>query len=512
MKLCSKNLLIDLAALVCGMALPLAFAPFTIFFLAVFCLAGLFATLIDASAKRAWWRGFLFGIGMFGVGVSWVYHSIHFFGDVPVLPALGITAGFVMVLSLFTAFTTFAMNHFFPYTSTKKILFVMPSLWVLGEWFRSWLFTGFPWLFVGYSQTNSPLKGYAPILGVYGVSLAVAISAACVVCAIRFYRHKAYHAFYYSLLTVFIIWFGGAMTYLIPWTKPNGKPISVSLIQGNIPQAIKWSPEHVQLSLDRYQALTTPLFAKDKLIVWPEAAIPLPLPQATDYFMALNSEAREKGSTLIAGVPVQSPEGNGYYNAVLSLGVNQGKYYKKHLVPFGEYIPEIKPLARIMSIMQIPMSNMVSGKIEQPLLTYNTFKILTTICYEVGFPFLSHIQDPTIGLLLTVSNDAWFGESLAQSQHLQMAQMQAMMLQRPALFVSNNGITAIITERGNVEEAAPQYETYVLNGEIQPTQGFTFWMYNGDDTTLFLIICLIAIAIRAQYVATKTNVNAVNLD
>lgn len=485
------------AALLLGIMLTFAFAPYEIFPLAIITPACLLMLWLKATPKRAFWLGFLFGVGLFGSGVYWVFISVHQFGGVPPLLAGLITGGMIAILACYPAATGYLTNRYFPRNNTTKIICAFPAIWVFSEWVRSWLFTGFTWLFLGYSQTNSPLKGFAPILSVYGVSLAVVMTSALIVNAMLKFKQKDFSSAYFNLFIVVSIWVAGGLLNLIPWTKANGAPLSVSLVQGNIPQEIKWSPEHLELSFNRYEELTKPLWGKQKLIIWPEAAIPLSLQNARNFIEVMDKKARETESHLLFGIPIQAPSGE-YFNAVVTLGKQKKTYLKRRLVPFGEYTPFPQIFSRLFYFMHIPMSDVIPGKIAQEPFVLDKLKIMSFICYEITFPELVNIRDRTIGALLTVSNDAWFGQSAARAQHLQMAEMRAIELGRPILFVSNNGITAIIGPNGKIESSAPPNETFVLNGTLQPTSGITPWMRNGMDPLLFILLCLLFTAIRSK--------------
>lgn len=494
----------DLAAFLLGAALTFAFAPYEIFPLAVLAPAGLLALWLKVSPKRALWLGFVFGVGFFGTGVYWVFNSIHDIGGVPVPLAVFITGGMVAILSGYPALVGYFLKRYFPYHQRTEILCAFPALWVASEWVRSWLFTGFPWLFLGYSQTNSPLKGYAPILSVYGVSLALALTSGLLVYMVLQYKQKKYQSLYFCLLGIVIIWVTGTLLSYIPWTKPQGKPLKISLVQGNIAQSIKWSPEHLQLSFDTYEQLTAPLWEKDRLIIWPESAIPLPLQAASQFIEVMDEKAKATGSHLILGIPIEAEDKRTYYNAVVTLGAEKQVYLKRRLVPFGEYTPFSWLVSNLFKFMDLPMSDLIPGKYDQKPLTIGNAKILTSICYEIGYPELSNSNDKTISFILTVTNDAWFGDSNAEPQHLQMAQMRAIELQRPVVFVSNDGITSIIDENGKIESALPQYKVGVLNGSVQPRYGLTPWMRNGLDPLLFILICLLFTAVRANLKQKKT--------
>jgi apolipoprotein N-acyltransferase len=511
MKKWSTRLLADIAAIAFGALLTLAFAPFNLFPLAVLAPMGLFALWTSASPKRSFWLGFLFGVGLFTSGTSWIYISIHEYGDVANYLAILITMGFVAFLSLYPAFTGYLTNRYYPLTQPSHLLFGLPVIWVAMEWLRSWLFSGFPWLFVGYSQTFTPLKGYAPIFSIYGVSLAVIFTSTLLLYAYRQYKLAAYSAFYKSILAIFILWLSGGLLNLIQWTQPSGKPLTVSLVQGNIPQSLKWDPEHIQLSFTRYTELTESLWHKGNLIVWPEAAIPLALGEVHDFINALDKKANATGASIILGIPMKAPSGEGYYNGIISLGKNRGFYLKRRLVPFGEFVPFQRYVARIFDFMNVPMSNMVPGAFKQAPLKINGVKILPSICFEITVPELMNTSDESIGMLLTITNDAWFGKSIAEAQHLQMAAMRAIELKRPVLFASNDGITAIIGPDGNVVAKAPQHETYVLNGSVQPRYGFTPWMFFGAFTLQTVLLSFIYLARRPAMRQQAKNLAAISM-
>jgi apolipoprotein N-acyltransferase len=229
----------DILSLITGALLTLAFAPFHLFPLAIIALALLLGLWLQVSPRRAFVRGFLFGLGLFCTGVYWVFTSINTYGDASVLLSLIITTGFMLTLALFPALNGWAFASCFPKNNSFKILFAFPALWVAFEWARSWVLTGFPWLFLGYSHVQTPLKGYAPLLSVYGVSLAIAVTSSLLVNAYWQRNHRS--LVYKNILAIVVIWVIGALFSFIPWTKTTGLPVRVSLVQGNIPQSLKWT-------------------------------------------------------------------------------------------------------------------------------------------------------------------------------------------------------------------------------------------------------------------------------
>ena len=486
----------DMAALISGLLLTLAFAPFGLFPLAVLAPALLLALCYTETNKRAFWRAYLFGLSFFGSGVYWVYISIHTYGSASYLVSCGITVGFVFLLALFPAMAFYFLNRAFPQWNTSKILCAFPAMWVTFEWIRSWIFTGFPWLLVGYSQTNSPLKGYAPILGVYSVSYAVILTSALCVFAVL---HKHNPVFLRrSLIAISSIWLIGAGFCFIPWTHADDTPVKVSLVQGNIAQDMKWSPDQIQPTLDTYLDLTKP-HLDSQIIVWPEGAIPISAQTAAEFLDKIGDVVKQHHGSLITGIPVRSYDPDGYYNALITRGDGSGDYYKRVLVPFGEYIPMQAMLRNFLArYITIPMTDFLSGPRKPTLLHAGNTLISATICFEIAFPELALTKNKDVGLLLTVSDDAWFDHSIAQAQHLQTARMRAIEMRRPLLFVSNNGITAIVTPEGKIQASIPAYTADVLTAEVQPRTGLTPWQRLPMEPLLFLLGFLLYFTFRNQ--------------
>lgn len=490
----AKGWLGNLLAIAAGALLTLAFAPFDIFPLAILSPALLLALWLKVSPRQAFLRGFLFGLGLFGTGVHWVYVSMNNFGNLNAFLSVFFTGIFVAVLSLFTGYTGYCLNRYFPKENLSKIFCAFPAVWLAIEWLRGFILSGFPWLTLGYSQIHSPLKGYAPILSVTGVSLAVLLSSALLYCfCLNFYK-KHFRSALSNALLLALLWAVGAGLSFIHWTKPFGQPIKVSLIQGNIPQSLKWDQNEVIHTLTRYTQLTDNHW-DSKLIIWPESAVPVILQQATDFINGLDSKAKTHQTSIITGIPIQSEnQPSSYYNAVIMIGKGTGMYAKQRLVPFGEYIPFEKIVGKVFDLLQVPMSEFIPGPTFKQPLQVDNLKIASFICYEIAFPQQVLQKDESINLILTVSNDAWFGHSVAQPQHLQMAQMRALELGRPVLSVSNDGITAIINPEGNIQARAPQYQEYVLTNIVQPTHGSTPWMLLNANPILLLMLGLIIFA------------------
>lgn len=499
-----RSLLPAAAAAVLGVMLTLAFAPFYIFPFAVLAPAGLLALINHVSIRRAFWTGYAFGLGFFGSGVYWVFISISRFGDVNAFLSTLITAALIAFLAIYPATACYATNRYFNDNEKYKLTLAFPCVWVLSEWVRSWLFTGFPWLLVGCSQTNSPLKGYAPIFSVYGISLAVIITSGLIVNGVYALRKSDYFRCYLSLFLIVIIWSVGGLLSLIPWTEPVGAPVKFTLVQGNIPQSLKWDPENVALSLNTYRSLSADSWGKANFIIWPESAIPLPIGDAKFYLDEMAQNAIPSNTTLIFGIPAPAIENSGYYNTLVAMGRVNASYRKRLLVPFGEYIPFQAIFARAFDFMNVPMSNTVPGLPHQPPMQIGNIKILPSICYEIAYPDFARSSDPDINFILTVTNDAWFGDSSAKAQHLQMAVMRSIEMARPGLFVSNDGITATITPKGIIDNTIPTDTAAVLNASIYPYHGSTPWMHNGIDPLLAVILIMLITTKRDTFAKRKT--------
>lgn len=490
-----NSLIIDMATLILGIALTFAFAPYHFSLIAIIIPAVLLFIWLKETPKKAFWLGYIFGMGFFGAGVYWVYISVHDFGQVPAPLAVMITCGMVAILATYPALVGYCLNRFFPINNTVKILCAFPALWVTSEILRSMLFSGFAWLFIGYSQTDTPLRGYAPIFSVYGVSLVTIVLSGILLYSSSQINAKKYYPASVALLMGLLIWCSGEFLSWIPWTHTNTKPIPIALVQGAIPQELKWSNENLMLSLRRYDEMTQPLWGKYQIIIWPETAVPMTLQEASPFINLMDSRASTTKTTLITGIPIYIAANNSYRNAIVTLGKHKNVYSKTHLVPFGEYVPFGRWLFPLLNFMNIPTSNLMPGDFNQQPLTLGDIKIGPSICYEITFPELIKSNDPQLSFLLTITNDAWFGKSNAQAQHLQMAQMRAIELQRPVLIVSNDGITAIVGSQGKILSTIPPYEPGILKGEVYPMQGLTPWMKNGMDPILFVILILLGTTI-----------------
>jgi len=466
-------------ALGAGACLPLAFAPLSLFPIAIFSLSILLWSWQNVTAKRGMWRGFLFGLGSFGVGISWVYVSLSQFGNLPIVGAVLLTAGLIGLMSLYPALLAGLWIHLFPEKSRVTLIFVIPATWVLFEWLRGWLFTGFPWLSLGYSQIASPLGNFAPIFGVYGVSGLVVLSAALLLIIWQWRRGWILGMFGIA------IWIGGWALSHWQWTYPLDEPVQVALIQGNIPQDFKWLPSYQVPTMERYFELSQRHYEQAELIIWPETAIPLFYHQSIPHLVKLFQQHGQHEVDFIVGIPIMNREEQ-YFNGVFGIGEQPEFYYKRHLVPFGEYVPFAQQFEELLHYLAVPMSNFSSGPDHQSPFHSAGQVIGVSICYEDVFGELIRRSLPEVTLLVNVSNDAWFGHSIAPHQHLEIAQMRALEMGRYLLRATNTGISAVIDVRGKVVARSPQFEVASLEATAQPYQGSTPYVWFGDQLVLTL--------------------------
>ena len=483
----------DWLSLIAGGVLPLAFAPFDFFPAAVFAPALLFLLWLDIPRRRALRRGFLFGVGMFGVGVNWVFVSMYEYGGVSLPLSLFLTALLVVFLALFPAALAYLLARFYQLPATSatvwRLAVVFPAGWVMFEWIRGWFLTGFPWLNLGYSQLDSPLAGLAPLVGVYGVSLAVALSAGWLVLFIIAGNRRMRAAWGAALLG---LWAGAGALQMLAWTQPTGAPLRVTLLQGDIPQDIKWLWEAREPSIELYAKLTREHW-DSQLIVWPESALPEMYDEAKDFLDGIGKEARAHHSDLLIGVLYEDPASGRYYNSMVSVGGERKFYHKRHLVPFTEYLPMQSLLGGIVDFMQVPMSNFSAGPARQSPLAVAGQQAGISICFEDAFGEEVIRELPQATLLVNVSNDAWFGHSIAPQQHLQIARMRAVETGRPLLRATNTGVTAIVDAKGRFQAVAPQFEVAALSGEVQPMQGATPYVRLGNTLVVLLMVGMLVV-------------------
>lgn len=465
-----------------GVLLTLSFAPYDLAYAALPALMYLYWSWTKHTAKRALWLAYVFGLGLFGSGIWWVYISLHDFGGADPLSATLLTLLLVGLWALFPALTAYL---------TVKLVLKSPGVWVrimaaallweAVEYFRGYcVLNGFPWLQIAYSQLQTPLAGYTPLLGVYGVGFLLAATAFA---GIEIVRRKLRPL--NGLCFVLLIWGGGGLLKFVPWTYSLGAPIKVTLAQGNIGQEQKWLPEQRLDTLSLYQKLTQQHW-DSQVIIWPETAIPAFLSEVKEFYLdPLGAEARQHQVDLVVSLP--SGEGKECSNSVLTLGEKPALYHKNHLLPFGEYLP-LQPVSGwVLDQLEIPLGNFTAGPDRQPLLRAGGYPFTTTICYEDAYGEQVSRQIADAAFIVNVTNDAWFGDTSQPYQHMQMAQMRALETGRYLVRATNTGLTGFVGPDGAIRKQAPLFVATTLTDTIVPMGGVTPYARFGDQAVFALL-------------------------
>lgn len=490
-----------LAYFLLGAVTVLSFAPFGWYWLAPLVLLALLQGILVSGPKTAAAFGFWFGAGLFLAGTYWLYISIHVFGGAPLLLAIFLMLALVAIMGLYYAATTWLIARL-SNGEPLRMLLVAPSAWVAIEWIRGWFLTGFPWMSIGYSQVDSPLSGFAPLIGVYGLSLAVLLSAAAVLAALH-----AGGAQRWSLGVIALLpWIAGFFLQAVAWTDVSGPPVSTTIVQGGVSQDRKWLPEQFRPTLDLY-GNTLHSNASSELVVWPEVAIPSVLDLVEDYVTALQGELGDSKRTLIFGILERDLDEQLIYNSVVLLdGVNRQIYRKRHLVPFGEFFPVPGFIREWMRLMSLPNSDISSGEAEPPLLRMpGGQRLAVAICYEDAYAAEQLYALPDAGILINVSNDAWFGDSIAPHQHLEIARMRAIEVGRPVVRATNTGISGFIAADGSLLETAEPFTFGTLTRNVVPRGGLTPYARWGNWPCIVLVVLVVAaFAARESHIARKS--------
>ena len=497
----------DLAALFAGGAIPFSLAPYNFWWLGMLSAAVLAILLAGLSARRSLIRCFAFGVGMYGAGASWVYVSIHNFGFASAPLATFLTSLLVVGLALVFALPFYLYSRFFSGTRAGFVL-GFTAFWVLGDWFRSWFLTGFPWLYLGYGHIDTWLSGWAPVLGVFGVTFIAVLSAVCLVTVfyetIRCLRNSdtapVCNPASATALGLFIVglWLTGFALQEKSWTRYGEKDaVSVTLIQPNIPQEMKWQPLFRPHIMQTLRELTSDKWHQSDIIIWPEASIPLMYHEADAFLEEIELRAEASGTALISGILYDryEPENDQpytYYNSIIGLGEASGMYFKQRLVPFGEYVPLEKWLRGLIAFFNLPTSIISAGPKGQAMLENDHYRIATFICYEVVYPDLVRGYAEDSEILVTISNDAWFGDSIGPLQHFQMAQMRALENGRYMLRGTNTGLSSIISDRGESLMPMKRFEQTSATGTAYLTHGTTPFGRTGSWPIIFLSMAVIA--------------------
>ncbi|MGO4332789.1 apolipoprotein N-acyltransferase [Cupriavidus sp. 2TAF22] len=499
-----------LLAAMLGVAHTQAYAPHTWWWLQLLSLAGLVALVADAPrARSAAATAYAFGLGWFLSGVWWLYISMHVYGEMPAWMAILAVLLFAAFLSLYPALAAAAWHWLGARrrsSSTPGLALAFGAAWGLSEWLRGVIFTGFPWLSSGYAHSDGPLAGFAPLVGVYGIGALAAAVAALLVAAVRGFGRGAGRGSrrngLIALAIAFALPLAGAALAPVAWTTPAGKPVSVRLLQGNVAQDIKFEAVGVQRSIELYRDLITA--APADLVVTPETAFPVILQDLpVDIAIALRDFSAASGTTVLFGAAgADSPID--FTNSVFGLGPltkQLYRYNKHHLVPFGEFIPF--GFHWFVNMMKMPLGDFRRGGLDQAPLPVRGIMVAPNICYEdlFGEEIAETLRSQPVpaNILANVTNLAWFGDTVALDQHLQISRMRALETRRPMLRATNTGMTAVVRPDGTVSERLPTFTVGTLAATVQGTQGLTPFVRWGNVPALACcLLVLVAAAWRRR--------------
>ncbi|MGH8517962.1 MAG: apolipoprotein N-acyltransferase, partial [Panacagrimonas sp.] len=449
-----------------GAIATLGFAPISFWPAAVIALAGLFGLCAARSWKRAALLGWLFGVAHFGTGVYWVFISTHVYGGAPFWLGIALAAVLFSYLALYVAAVCGLGSFLQAWRSGFGWAFV-PAAWLLAELLRGWVYTGFPWLSLGYIALDTPAERFAPLIGTHGLSFVFALSAYALLRS-AWARGAARPI---AMIAALLPLSGALMPSPERWTHDAAPSLRVAVVQGNVPQDEKWERGRGAEIMQRYRAMT--LAANADLVAWPEVVPNRPLDQVEDYFAELDQRMREKDAALLSGVLIRGPREGEIYNSILALGSAKGRYDKQHLVPFGEYFPIPDWLGPVMDVLGTPYSDFSRGSSQHDAISAHGQQLGISICFEDVFGSEFAREARAASLLVNATNDAWFAGSSAPHQHLGIARFRALENGRWLVRATNTGISALIGPDGRVAVRSRQYATELMTGEVTPRGGHT---------------------------------------
>ena len=453
--------------------------------------------LKNANKTESFWVGWFFGIGYFGSNIWWIHISIERFGIPDPLIAVSLNAIFICLLAFY--FSLFGLFIKLLSSSRVPFLLIAPIIWLIVEIARGFFLTGFPWLVVGYTQIDSPLSALLPLIGAYGVSFVVVSLAACLtslVCSKSLIQKSV------IVFPAMLILISSHFLEKSEYTSEINDPLNISIIQGSLPFEIRWSNNSTKLILERYLELSKDEWTSD-ILVWPETVFTMPLDLNETEVKLLKSVSQRTNTHLILGVPfLQSPD-NKIFNSILSVSESIDLYKKRKLVPFGEYFPFRKLFRNFYDTLNIPLSDFTQGPREKNkfIIKDNTIGVL--ICYEIAFASIVRSSLPQAELIVNLSNDSWFGRSIAAYQHLQIVRVRAAELERPIIRATNTGISAIINYKGDVIVSSEQFTAQVIDGIVKGRVGSTPYSKIGELGVAFYALALVLLVLTIRFLRDR---------
>ncbi|MDX1282931.1 apolipoprotein N-acyltransferase [Shewanella colwelliana] len=505
-------------AYLAGASTALAFAPYGLWpiYLVALAFALRHSELLRPKQAFTYWLSF--GFGCFSVGISWVHVSMDTFGGLPLIASVGLMALLALYLALYPALAGMLLAKMSPKSKYLRYLLLFPALWVVTEWARGWVLTGFPWLWGGYTQTSGPFSPLASAIGALGLSYLLAMLAGSLALLLQANQASWQRRFAPTVIIIVVALIGSKVATVLSPISQTGKQVNVTLVQGNIAQSMKWQPEALWPTMIKYMDLSRPEFANTDIFIWPEAAIPAPEYMVEDFLDNANKVANLNDSAIITGII--SRQQDNFYNSLIVLGNHNSpmqseadyrgdgsnEFRKHHLLPIGEFVPLEALLRPLAPLFNLPMSSFARGDYQQANLNAAGHQVAPAICYEIAFPeqLRANVNADT-ELLLTVSNDAWFGSSNGPLQHMEIAQMRAIELGRPLVRATNNGVTAAVNPQGQITDKLPQFETAVLHVSIPLVEGETVFAKWGQWPVLLLSFFSIFISLVRKKFKIKGN-------
>jgi apolipoprotein N-acyltransferase len=495
-----------LLALISGALITLSFAPFDFWPISLLSLTVFALLLKEQTMKQVLWRSFAFGLGLYGAGIHWIYVSIHNFGGAAPLFAAFLVFVFACFMALVFVLPFYLYGRWFSF-HRYALLIALPACWLLGEWSRTWLLTGFPWLFLGYSHLDTWLAGWAPIGGVMSIGLILTANAGLIAELVwQGQSARTQKPLMISAIALnLVFWVAGAVLNTITWAEPEATPIRIGMVQPNVDQGTKltFNETTTIAALDQLRELSTDLWDND-WVVWPEAAIPTTLTfhEALPFLEEMNSKASAANAALFTGVIYEDRDKHKFYNSVVGLGEGYGFYHKRRLVPFGEYVPLEDQLRGLIEFFNLPTSFIHIGPQDQHGLIAKGVRITPAICYEIVYPDLVAQAAKETQVLLSVNNLGWFLNSIQAKQFMQMAQMRALETGRYLVYSTNNGPSAIIDNKGKIISQSDSFRAQTFTGVIHAVKAWTPFMVSSSGP-LVIIAALLLLALQAPALYRK---------